>query len=120
METVEIPPIPSAKKINDSLKGVSSDCLTTKEVEVTADDIKLCYKKHFIFIEILMMTSDLDFESIVKKQERQLRIKKELENHSVSMSLCYSQLLSYSKKEGDEKNSQYVAHRLSEIGELLK
>lgn len=118
-ETIEIPPIPNTIKINESLKGVSADCLTTKEVPVNADDIKLCYKKHFLFIELLMMTSDSDFESVDKKQERQIKIKKEIENHSASMSLCYSQLLTYSKKDGDQKNIQYVAKRLSEIGDLL-
>ena len=65
-ETIEIPPIPNTIKINESLKGVSADCLTTKEVPVNADDIKLCYKKHFLFIELLMMTSDSDFESVDK------------------------------------------------------
>jgi hypothetical protein len=119
-QEIKIPPIPNAKQINESLKGVSTDCLTTQELVATADDIKLCYKKHFIFIELLMMTSDLDFESADKKRERQIKIKKELEINSASMSLCYSQLLIYSKKEGDEKNIQYVAYRLSEIGELLR
>ena len=121
-EEIEIPPIPTAKQVNESLKGVSTDCYTNKEVVVSGDDIKLCYKKHFILIELLMMTSDLDldFESADKKQERQIKIKKELENNSASLSLCYSQLLIYSKKEEDQKNSDYVALRLSEIGELLK
>ncbi len=118
-ETIEIPPIPNAKKINDSLKGVSTDCLTTKEVVASADEIKLCYKKHFIFIELLMMTSDQDFESTVKKAERRSKIQKEIETHSTSITQCYSQLLSYSKKDGDQANIQYVTKRLSEIGELL-
>ena len=119
-ETIEIPPIPNAKKINESLKGVSADCFTTQEVVVNAEDIQLCYKKHFLFIELLMMTSDQDFASNEKKIERQIKIKKELENNLESISLCYSQLLSYSKKDNDQKNIQYVAQRLSEIGELLK
>lgn len=119
-ETIEIPPIPNAKKINESLKGVSTDCFTTQEVVVNAEDIQLCYKKHLLFIELLMMTSDLDFVAVDKKNERKLKIKKELENDSASLSLCYSQLLSYSKKDGDQKNIDYVALRLSEIGELLK
>ena len=119
-EEIEIPPIPTAKQVNESLKGVSADCYTNQEVVASGDDIKLCYKKHFILIELLMMTSDSDFESAEKKLERQIKIKKELENDSASLSLCYSQLLSYSKKDGDQKNSDYVALRLSEIGELLK